>query len=237
MKLIPIFLTASCLFSGLSLANGQEQSEDKTKEIPYIEVVDCYKCNDLVISLPNPKYPALVGTGPHIYNGRVGIQILIDENGKVETAIGIFGNPFFRPILEKEAKKAIFKPKIIDGKPTETSSVIIYQIVSRITQEASTTKKVKLPPVCSDCLLPDNAILLPEPKYPAAARAVGVFGTVTVEIVVNKLGKVVYAKAVSGHPLLWAASEKAALRAKFKPALLSKRPVSVRTTIAYKYVL
>src|SRR5258706_13756989 len=106
MKLTHILLAAAGIFCWLSSASGQEKPSDKTKEIPYIEVVDCYQCNELVISLPIPKYHALVGTGPHIYNGKVGIQILISENGKVETATAIYGHNYFRPMLEKESLKA-----------------------------------------------------------------------------------------------------------------------------------
>ena len=48
------------------------------------------------------------------------------------------------------------------------------------------------------------------PKYPAAARAVRASGTVDVNLKIDKIGKVISAEAVSGHPLLRKACELAA---------------------------
>jgi TonB family protein len=53
-------------------------------------------------------------------------------------------------------------------------------------------------------------IKLPKPPYPAAARAVRAAGEVVVEVKIDRQGKVISTKAVSGHPLLRAVSEKAA---------------------------
>ena len=57
-----------------------------------------------------------------------------------------------------------------------------------------------------------------KPVYPAAARAVRATGFVEVELKINSEGSVVSAKAVSGHPLLRAASEQAALKSTFAPS-------------------
>lgn len=57
---------------------------------------------------------------------------------------------------------------------------------------------------------------LARPPYPAAARAVRVFGEVVVEIKIDKEGKITEAKAVSGHPLLRVASVQAAKSSLFE---------------------
>ncbi|MGB7068651.1 MAG: energy transducer TonB [Pyrinomonadaceae bacterium] len=54
------------------------------------------------------------------------------------------------------------------------------------------------------------------PEYPATARSVRASGKVVVRILVNKKGDVVEACVVEGHPLLRAASVKAAKQWKFK---------------------
>ena len=86
-------------------------------------------------------------------------------------------------------------------------------------------------------VLNDKAIELPQPAYPVAARAVRASGTVTVQVLVDKTGKVVSATAVSGHPLLRAAAVQAARNAKFKPTMLSGQPVKVTGVITYNFVL
>jgi hypothetical protein len=55
-----------------------------------------------------------------------------------------------------------------------------------------------------------------KPIYPMAAKAVRATGEVVVIISIDSAGNVVSAKAVSGHPLLRAASEKLALSSAFE---------------------
>ena len=78
---------------------------------------------------------------------------------------------------------------------------------------------------------------MPQPEYPPAARAVQASGTVNVQVTVDEQGQVVSATAVSGHPLLKAAAEKAARSAKFSPTRLSGIPVKVTGVLVYNFIL
>ncbi len=80
-----------------------------------------------------------------------------------------------------------------------------------------------------------KAIEKPSPAYPAAARAVRASGKVTVQITVDEQGRVVEANAVNGHPLLRAAAVAAARSSRFKPTLLSGKPIRVTGTITYDF--
>ena len=82
-----------------------------------------------------------------------------------------------------------------------------------------------------------KAVNLPTPAYPAAAKAVGAQGSVNVQVLIDESGSVVSANAVSGHPLLRSATEKAAIQATFRPTLLSGKPVKVSGVISYNFVL
>ncbi|MGI8469039.1 MAG: TonB family protein [Pyrinomonadaceae bacterium] len=77
---------------------------------------------------------------------------------------------------------------------------------------------------------------LPVPIYPAAAKAVHATGAVNVQITIDEQGRVISAKAVTGHPLLRQAAEQAAQRATFSPTLLSKIPVKATGVIVYNFV-
>jgi protein TonB len=79
------------------------------------------------------------------------------------------------------------------------------------------------------------ALDLPKPPYPAPALAIHADGKVDVQITIDEEGRVISAKAVSGHPLLRQVSERAALSAKFKPTLLSNVPVKVTGVIVYNF--
>ncbi len=77
---------------------------------------------------------------------------------------------------------------------------------------------------------------LPEPPFPAAARAIRASGTVNVQVTIDESGNVISAMAVSGHPLLRQVSEQAARQAKFPRTLLSGQPVKVTGVIVYNFV-
>jgi TonB family protein len=81
-----------------------------------------------------------------------------------------------------------------------------------------------------------KATSLPKPQYPAAAKAVRASGAVNVEVLIDEEGNVVSASAITGHPLLRAASQQAARSAKFSPTRLSGQLVKVRGIIVYNFV-
>lgn len=81
------------------------------------------------------------------------------------------------------------------------------------------------------------AIDLPKPVYTAIAKAAHASGTVTVQVVIDETGKVISARALSGHPLLQRESVQAAYRARFTPTLLSKQSVKVSGVITYNFVM
>lgn len=80
-----------------------------------------------------------------------------------------------------------------------------------------------------------KAIDLPKPTYPSTAVAVMASGAVNVQVTIDESGKVISAKAVSGHVMLRRVSEQAALRARFSPTTLSKIPVKVTGVIVYNF--
>jgi TonB family protein len=80
-----------------------------------------------------------------------------------------------------------------------------------------------------------KASYLPIPAYPAAATALNLQGKVDVQVTIDETGKVISAKAATGHPILRVAAEKAAWNARFTPTTLSKVPVKVTGVIVYNF--
>lgn len=85
-------------------------------------------------------------------------------------------------------------------------------------------------------VLNGKATSLPKPAYPPIARAAHASGTVSVQVIIDESGKVISAKAVSGHPLLQQAAVQAAYQARFSPTMLSGQPVKVTGVITYNFV-
>jgi TonB family protein len=86
-------------------------------------------------------------------------------------------------------------------------------------------------------VLEGKATSLPKPNYPPMARQIRLQGTVTVQVLIDESGNVISANTVSGHPLLAAEAQKAAMQARFRPTTLSNQPVKVTGVITYNFVL
>ena len=91
--------------------------------------------------------------------------------------------------------------------------------------------------VISKGVITGLAIQLPKPAYPPMAKQIRLQGQVSVQVLVDETGRVVSAKALSGHPLLTLEAQKAALQARFAPTRLSDQPVKVSGVITYNFVL
>ena len=81
------------------------------------------------------------------------------------------------------------------------------------------------------------ATYLPKPNYPAMAKQIHVQGSVNVQVVIDETGKVISAKAVSGHPLLVPDCVRAATNARFTPTMLNGQPVKLSGVIVYNFVM
>src|SRR5215813_363572 len=75
------------------------------------------------------------------------------------------------------------------------------------------------------------------PRYPPEAKKVHAQGTVQVEITVSESGKVIAAKAISGHELLRDAAVEAAKQWEFKPAEGSGAPVTMQGVVTFSFGL
>ena len=86
-------------------------------------------------------------------------------------------------------------------------------------------------------VLNGKALSLPVPVYPQIAMRSRIFGSVSVNVVVDENGKVISAEAVSGPNSLREAAVDAAKRARFSPTKLSGAPVKVAGMINYNFTL
>jgi TonB family protein len=83
--------------------------------------------------------------------------------------------------------------------------------------------------------LEGSAITRVEPIYPPTARALKAFGTVKVQIIISETGKVIDAKAISGHQALRSAAEDAAYKWVFKPTTVDGAPIKARGVLTFNF--
>jgi protein TonB len=86
-------------------------------------------------------------------------------------------------------------------------------------------------------VLNSKALQLPAPTYPVLARQIRLKGTVTVQVLIDESGRVVSAKALTGHTIFLDEAEKAARRARFSPTTINDQPVKVQGVITYNFVM
>jgi protein TonB len=75
-------------------------------------------------ALPQPAYPSMAKQIR--LQGKVSVQVLIDEQGRVISATAIDGHPMLAPAAQKAALQARFKPTLLSGQPVKVSGVITY---------------------------------------------------------------------------------------------------------------
>jgi TonB family protein len=105
--------------------------------------------------------------------------------------------------------------------------------------EACSTPDRPKPPVEMEIkagVLCGKAINLPKPPYPEEAKAKGISGIVTISVVTDEDGYVIWAEAVEGHPLLQPAAVNAACQARYSPEKISNRPIKVSRVITYNFI-
>jgi TonB family protein len=81
------------------------------------------------ISKPQPVYPEEAKRGRLI--GVVTVRVTIDGKGQVIRACASGADPILLDAAEQAALRARFRPLVLEGIPTETTSVIVYNFTMR----------------------------------------------------------------------------------------------------------
>ena len=106
---------------------------------------------------------------------------------------------------------------------------------NRNSAESAKNLKEKIPQTVSYGVVSGRALELVAPTFPKAACLIRVYGRVTVKILIDIDGRVISAEAISGHPMLLAASVNAARSSTFKPNKIGNTYVRVSGIIQYNY--
>lgn len=138
-------------------------------------------------------------------SGKVEVEVLIDEKGDVPSAKAISGDKLLQESAVNAARKAKFR-QIADGVPVKTRGVVIYNFIPE--------------EKCIDVgIVNKKARFIPKPEFPKSCRC---SGQVVVQVIIDILsGKVIQARAISGHPLLRIAAVDSAKQAVFAPTLIN----------------
>jgi TonB family protein len=95
--------------------------------LPVPKIVSGGVVNGKAISLPKPEYPAAAIVAK--IGGSVNVQVTIDEQGNVISAVAVTGHQLLRKVSEDAAAKAKFNPTKLSGQLVKVKGVVIYNFV------------------------------------------------------------------------------------------------------------
>ena len=107
---------------------GPAYSASYVNGVPPTRIVPAGIINGKAITLVTPAFPA-EARGKQ--SGKVTVQVLIDENGKVLRACAVEGPSLLMKASESAAYRSKFTPTKLEGMPVKVNGVIIYNFVSQ----------------------------------------------------------------------------------------------------------
>lgn len=113
---------------GWGAANIYGQGEDKgTPAEKTVRTISGGMINSKAVSLPKPEYPPAAKAVRA--DGEVKVQVTIDEQGNVISALAISGHPLLRAAAVNAAMQAKFAPTLLKGEPVKVTGIIVYNFV------------------------------------------------------------------------------------------------------------
>jgi protein TonB len=92
---------------------------------PLLKPVSGGVLNGTAITMPMPTYPETARRMR--IGGVVSVDVIVDETGKVISAVASSGSPMLRDVAVQAALKARFSPTKLSGQPVKVSGVINYK--------------------------------------------------------------------------------------------------------------
>lgn len=99
----------------------------KTPETAVSKTIEIGQLNNLAVKLATPVYPANAQSMK--IQGKVTVQIALDEEGRVVSAKAVNGHQFLRAAGEEAARKSKFKPTLVGNQAVKATGFIVYNFV------------------------------------------------------------------------------------------------------------
>jgi len=259
MRILLLLLISSLALAQAAPSQTQSPSASATPAPP----PDSTKL--VITHYVKPTYP-LAASAREI-QGQVTVRITVNTNGEVETADVVSGEPILRDAALEAVRKWKFQPYIHNGHAVNVTTTLPVDFVfaDKVTDYTEKDKGAKLGHYSFIPPSPDSAkgepsssantdntaktvrigqavsegLLLHSvrPVYPPIARNSGVQGTVVLQAVIGKDGRIERLRALSGPDSLRQAAIDAVQQWRYKPYLLNNEPVEVDTQITVNFQL
>jgi TonB family protein len=177
----------------------------------------------------------------------------------IERNISYYEKP--TPTVNKEQQTSLVKvddrsdakinkalPTIAPDKDAPDIQVLESPVLASLSNSTKDTSSLILEPppsvkvtppsyrlIYKEGVLRSKAVDLPIPVYPMAARSLQAPGEVSVEVIIDTVGRVISARVIKGHKLFHQTALEAALKSRFTPTTISNVPVKVTGVINYDF--
>lgn len=84
--------------------------------------------NSRAVSLPKPAYPSVARQMRA--NGRIAVEVSLDESGNVTSARATGGNPLLRSSAEAAARQSKFTPVRMNNQPVSAIGIVLYNFTA-----------------------------------------------------------------------------------------------------------
>ncbi|MCP4151773.1 MAG: energy transducer TonB [bacterium] len=184
-----------------------------------------------LIKNPPPKYPEKALK--ECIAGKVVMEAITDEHGRVVSAKVLDGHPELRQAAVGAIKKWVYEPYVLDGvaEPVKFTVIINFKL-DNDKNKSNTEESIKL----SFKQRPKVIKRVP-PAYPIKALKAGISGNVVIEVTCDKKGNVVEATIVEGIPLLNNAALDSIKKWTYEPYLVDGEAKRVSFTVVVKFNL
>lgn len=172
--------------------------------------------------------------------GEVVAAILVSETGDVESTKVLKGDPILAAAADESMEKWKFRPVLKDGKPVAVIARASFnfigtpkqgKVLPKIDMPAEFPQRVKVTEDVGNGLVLKHA----NPEYPPMARQGKITGTVLLDVIISKEGKVTDVTLISGHPMLAPAAIDAVRKWQYRPYLVMGRPVEMDTQVKVNF--
>jgi TonB family protein len=228
MKAKQFLMIAAILLAGS--ASAQQTDNPKPRRVQLPETV---AMNNLA-EVAAPRRPDAVGA-----KGKVVLQIVIDQEGKLQEAKVLSGHPLLAQASLEAVQQWKFRPFHQNDAPVEVETMVTIEFIDEppyvMTPKPAPPHQTRIK--VASGVMQGLRIHKVDPEYPEEAKAKHIQGETILIATITRDGSVSNLRVLQGDPILVEAAMQAARQWRYKPFLVNGEAVEVETMIRIRFQL
>ncbi len=164
-----------------------------------------------------------------LIQGDVVLTATISKEGDIIDLKVVSGHPLLADASTEAVKQWKYRPYLLNGEPIEIETTVIVKY--HLQPNSPKPERLRVSSGVAESMLKHRV----EPNYPRVAKENHIQGDVVLAVLISTEGNVTNVRTITGDPLLVDASTEAVKQWKYRPYLLSGKPIELETTINFKF--